>query len=439
MNLNDHLDWLRNRQSHDEQALSDRDSAAIAAQAGSTPVLLVLTDGKGVQVTDASGRSYIDFYGNNCHHVGHAHPEVVAAVARQMERLCFVSRGQTSPATIALAERLQSVHPVPGSKVMFSPAGSTAVEIALLAAKAATGRYKTISFFGAYHGRSAGALAVGGRRRDKPARIGPLVPGALHVPPFWPKAGRSPAAAAQQSLVAIGNLLREEGDIAALIAEPVRSGPTGPHVAPDWYWPEVRRLCDAYGAILIFDEVPAGLGKTGHLFADGLTSVRADITVLGKALGGGVVPLAATLISPALDTAQDLNLGYYTHERQPVSAAAGAAVLSLIVDGDLPGHVQRSAPAIAARLEALATRHPMIKRTRQQGFLFALDIADPATGQDDSVRADRLYREVIDLGLLPLPVTETCLSFSAPLVTTETEFEAAFDRLNHALTVASAH
>src|SRR5262249_6356679 len=154
-------------------------------------------------------------------------------------------------------------------RVLFVPGGSAAVELALMIAKAHTGRHKTVSFLDSYHGRSAGALSVGGALRDKSPRLGPLMPGALHAPPFYPLSGNAairyediPASAAA-SIAHLRILFENEKDIATLIAEPIRNGP---YVPPPDYWPAVRELCDRHGALLIFDDIPTGLGKTGRLF-----------------------------------------------------------------------------------------------------------------------------------------------------------------------------
>ena len=233
-----------------EAKLIERDENVSFTQANSTPALMSLTGANGVWIQDASGQKYMDFYGNNCHHVGYQHPQVVAAVREQLARFCFVSRGLTSEISIQLAEKLVAHYLVPASRVLFVPGGAAAVELALMIAKVHTGRHKTLSFWDSYHGRSAGALSVGGTPRDRSPRMGPLMPGALHVAPFYwharkPRAtSEDLAASAQASLDSLRVVFESEKDIAALIAEPIRNGP---YVPPAGYWSKVRELCDQIG------------------------------------------------------------------------------------------------------------------------------------------------------------------------------------------------
>jgi 4-aminobutyrate aminotransferase len=320
-----------------ERTILAADEAVVMRQAGTSPPLFAVRHAQGVWLEDTSGRRYIDLHGNNCHHIGHRHPRVLAALTDQLERVAFVPRGLTAEPVARLGEALLQIWPGAAGRVFLVPGGSSAVELALLLARAHTGRWKTISFHDSYHGRSAGALSLSGRRRARVPRLGPLVPGCLHVPPFYPLPGepRGPdgvEAAARRSLSAVSTVLREEGEIAAIIAETVRNGP---FVPPDWYWPEIRRLCDAHEVLLVSDEIPTGLGKTGRMFNTEHFGVRPDMTVLGKALGGAVVPLAAVIASEQLDTTGDLALGYFTHERSPLLARVGLEVLKVIHDDGL--------------------------------------------------------------------------------------------------------
>ena len=165
----------------------------------------------------------------------------------------------------------------------------------------------------------------------------------MHVPSFYGKgpgagpAGTGKEAHAESCLAALRSAFDAEDDIATLIAEPVRSTP---HVPPPWFWPRVRELCDAHGAKLIFDEIPTGLGKTGKLFVSEHFGVVPDITVLGKALGGAVVPIAAMIGDASLDVASDLPLGHYTHEKNPFTCRAALTVLEVI---ESEGLVERAA------------------------------------------------------------------------------------------------
>ncbi len=422
--------WRAEPMSSDEAALIERDEKVSFTQANSTPALMSVTAANGVWIWDMSGRKYMDFYGNNCHHVGYQHPEVLAKVREQLDRFCFVSRGLTSEAPIQLAEKLIAHYPVPESKVLFVPGGAAAAELALMIAKVHTGRHKTISFWDSYHGRSAGALSVGGTPRDRSSRMGPLMPGALHVAPFYWQA-RKPratsddmAASAQASLDSLKVVFESEKDIAALIAEPIRNGP---YVPPAGYWPRVRELCDQHGTQLIFDDIPTGLGKTGRMFNAEHFGASPDMTLLGKALGGSIAPLAAVIARSSLDTAPELNLGYFTHEKNALSAAAGLATLSVIVENKLPHRAKMLGRKVEARLNALLHQYPIVANVRYIGLMFAIDFDRSTKGKEGIELAKEFYFAVLRRGLLAMSPKANTVSFSAPMVISEEELDSALD------------
>lgn len=419
-----------------EMSLIARDDAVSFRQANASPALMSIVEAKGLWLRDASGNRYRDFYGNNCHHIGHRHPRVVEAVHSQVDKLSFVARGLTSESSIQLAEQLVAHYPSPQNKVLFAPGGAAAIEIALMLAKVNTKRFKTISFLDSYHGRSAGALSVSGSPRDRSPRLGPLVPGAFHVPPFYWDA-RTPHATDKQrrksalaSLAAIEAVFEQEKDIAAFIAEPIRNGA---HLPPPDYWPAVRALCDRFGTVLIFDDVPMGLGKTGKLFNCEHFGVLPDMTVIGKALGGAMFPLAAVIASDRLDTTEELNLSYYTHEKNPLSTAAGLATLSVIVEGDLPRQAARLGEIVSLRLQRLAERFGVIGNTRSIGLMFAVDLLSEDTCKTGEQLATDAFYGLLRRGILAMPTKGHTVSFSAPLNIEEHELEESLDILEQTI------
>lgn len=419
-----------------EAALIERDEKVSFTQANSSPPLMSVAAASGIWITDVSGRKYIDFYGNNCHHVGYQHPRVVAKVREQLDRYSFVSRGLTGESSISLAELLLANYPDPSSKVLFVPGGAAAVELALMIAKVHTRRFKTISFWDSYHGRSAGALSVGGMPRDRSPRMGPLMPGALHALPFYwharkPRATKQDvAASAQASLDSISVLFESEKDIAALIAEPVRNGP---YMPPQGYWSEVRSMCDKYGALLIFDEIPTGLGKTGRLFNSEHFGMLPDMTLLGKALGGAIAPLAAVIAKSDLDTAPELNLSYFTHEKNALSAAAGLGTLSVILDEKLPERARILGATVASRLANIQAKCNTVTNVRCAGLMFAVDFADSGGIKSGSDRAQDAYFGLLRRGMLAMNPKANTLSFSSPLVISEGELDGALRILETAI------
>jgi len=414
-----------------------RDEQAFLRQSGSTPCIAAIKHAEGIWLEDASGHRFMDLHGNNVHHVGYGEPRVIQAIMDQMRSLPFTPRRFTDEPAIELAEKLIKLWPGGSGKVLFATGGSDAIEIALKIARVATGRYKTISFYGAYHGSGFGALSIGGRHVDRPAELGPLVPGALHVPAYYRSPSESGTIAcdseewAVQSLASMRTVFERDGDIAAVIGEPIRSAP---YIPPGWFWPEVRALCDAHGALLIFDEIPTGLGKTGKMFASEHFGVRPDITVVGKSLGGGILPIAAVIASTALDCAQHLTLGHYTHEKNPVTARAALATLNVIDQDRLVENARNVGETALHRLREIAEGSPIVTSVRGKGLLLAVDVK--AGDQDDLVPGDvakSIAMKLFQRGISISASSDGVLSLSAPLTITALEMAQALDALEDVL------
>src|SRR5690606_35344468 len=284
---------------HPDPATRDlllRDAEAFLHQSLSSPCVSTIARAEGIWIEDTAGRRYMDFHGNSVHHLGYAHPRVVAAIKAQLDELSFAPRRFTNGVSVQLAETLGAIAPGDLSKVLFTTGGSDANEVALRLARAATGRFKTLSFWDAFHGAGFGAASVGGEATFRSDVAGPLLPGAEHVAPFnctrcaYGHPGPETCGLACAKMVEF--VLEREGDVAAVIAEPLRAVP----VVPPWgYWRPVRAACDRHGALLIFDEIPTGLGQTGRMFAFEHDGLVPDIVTLGKALGGGILPIAAVV------------------------------------------------------------------------------------------------------------------------------------------------
>src|SRR5262249_53319243 len=296
------------------RALLEEDRRYFLAQSLSTPCLNGVRAASGLYIEDMAGRRYMDFHGNNVHHVGHAHPRVIAAIKAQLDALTFAPRRYANASATALARALTEIAPPGLTKCLFAPSGNDAMEIALRLVRGATGRYKTIGFRGAFHGAGVAASSVGGEAIFRDPSAGPLPPGASHVSP--PSCYRCPYGEAGQggccmaAVRAIREILQREGDVAAVVAAPVSAAD---YVPPPGFWRAVRAACDEFGALLIFDEVQTGLGKTGRMFACEHDGAAPDVLVLGKALGGGIVPLAAVVTRAELDTLGDFAIGHFTH------------------------------------------------------------------------------------------------------------------------------
>src|SRR5215831_9704555 len=332
----------------------EEDARYFLHQALSTPCLDVLAGCQGLYLEDLEGRRYMDFHGNSVHQVGFANRTVVAAIKTQLDQLSFSTRRYTNRPAVALARKLAEITPGDLGKSLFCPSGAAAVGMALRLARAATDRHKTISMWDSFHGASLDASSVGGERMFR-GDIGPLLPGTEHVPP--PDARRCALGCGGRcDLRCAGYLeyvLDKEGDVAAVVAEPVRSTPAIPH--PD-YWPRIRAACDRAGTLLIFDEMPQCRGRTGRMFVSERIGVVPDVLVLGKGLGGGILPMAAIVARPELDVMADRALGHYTHEKNPVTCAAALAAIEYIEQHALVDRVRELGIRALGRMTEMAAR-----------------------------------------------------------------------------------
>jgi 4-aminobutyrate aminotransferase len=413
------------------RVLLARDEAVFFRQSLSTPCLSAVVRAEGSWLEDADGRRYLDLHGNSVHHIGHGHPKVRAAVEAQMRVLAFAPRRFTCEPAVMLAEKLCGLVPGGPWKVLFAPGGSEAVEIALKIARLATGRFKTVSFWDSFHGAGFGASSVGGEALFRSGGIGPLLPGTEHVPPFAcyrcaygfaspsgnPDLERCRMACARM----VEYVLECEGDVAAVVAEPIRAIP---YLPPPGFWQEVRRACDRTGALLVFDEIPTGLGKTGRFCAHEHVGVSPDILVLGKALGGGMLPLAAVLARADLDVMADKAIGHYTHEKNPVLAAAALATLEVIEEEDLVAKAAELGEYLVTRLRAMASHLPVIGEVRGAGLLVGVELVTPE-GARAIEEADRVLYSALERGVSFKTTMGNVLTLSPPLTVSTDELDFA--------------
>ena len=375
-------------------ALVQRDAAVFLHQAGSSPVARAITAAEGARFRDSAGHWVYDLHGNGCHHLGYGHPRLVAAAERQIHTLPFAPRRYTNPQAVALAEALVRRWPGGAGRVLFAPSGSDAIDIALKLARLATGRPGTIAFEGSWHGAGMGPLAVGGRASERPRRLGPLPGPCWHVPGYDPWAdGDVLHRSAASSVDAVAGVLAAHPEIGCMLAEPVLAGPA---LAPPGYWPRIRALCDAHGVLLVFDEIPRGLGRTGRLFASEHTGVRPDMTVLGKALGGALVPLAAVIARSDLNVAADLAIGHFTHEKSALGSAIGLEVLAVLEQEHLVARAGAIGARFAAAIAADAGQGRPITRVGAIGAMVALAFQDRRP-ETTASRIEALYREGVNL------------------------------------------
>ncbi len=309
-------------------------------------------------------------------------------------------------------------------------------------ARMATGRHKTLSFWDAFHGAGFGAGALSGEMLFRSGPAAPLVAGASHVAPFacyrcaygyeTDADGRPPLALCKLACARmVDYVLEREGDVAAVIAEPARAVP---YIPPPGFWRAVRDACDRRGALLIFDEIPTGLGKTGRMFACEHDDVAPDILVMGKALGGGILPVAAVLARPELDVGQDWAFGHYTHEKNPVSCRAALTTIEIIEDEGLVANAARVGAIALGRLEEMKAKHPEIGDVRGRGLLIGVELVKDRAGREPAKDlAEAAMYAALDRGLSFKTSTGNVLTLTPPLTISEAEMTKALDIMDAAL------
>lgn len=346
--------------------------------------------GQGSIIEDIMGRKFIDCLGGfGVYNMGIRHPKIIAAVKAQLERMPLSSQELLDPMRGFLAELLGELAPGDLQECFFISNGTDAVEGALKLARLYTKKAGFISTTGGFHGKSMGSLSVMGR--------------AVYRKPFQPLLS-------DVYFVDYGDIkdlerelkkLTDLGeDIAAIILEPIQ-GEAGAVVPPDDYLPRVRELCDKYGILLILDEVQTGMGRCGRTFACELYNVTPDILCLGKALGGGVMPLSAFMSTPKIWKVLEDNpfLHSSTFGGNPLACAAGIAAINVLLEENLAQQAAEKGAYLMKRLRALQALYPeILKVVRGKGLLIGLEFTDRFIGY--RVAAGLFKRGVLVAGTL---------------------------------------
>lgn len=424
--------WSETHLAPGTKQLLEEDARYFLHQSLSTPCLNVLKGCKGAWIEDVEGRRLLDFHGNNVHQAGFSHPRVVEAITRQMQDLSFCTRRYTNLPAIELARKLAELAPGDLSRVLFAPGGTSAIGIALKLARSATGRFKTISMWDSFHGASLDAISVGGEAIFR-ENAGPLLPGCEHVPPPDPR--HCPFDCGIKCNLKCANyvdyVLEKEGDVAAVVAETVRSTP---YIPPVEYWQAVRKACDKHGALLILDEIPHCLGRTGRMFTCEHYGIIPDMVVIGKALGGGIFPLAALIAREGLNVAGGKALGHYTHEKNPVACAAALAAIGVIEEENLLQRTRELGDEALVRMREMQRRNPIIGDVRGLGLLMGIELVrDRATMERAVQEAERVMYNCLSNGLNFKVTMGNILTLTPALTITREELHTAFDIIEQTL------
>jgi len=424
-------EWWKKLPEKTKKLLED-DERHFLNQALSTPCLNVIDECQGIYIEDITGKRYMDFHGNNVHHVGYGHPRVIDAIKEQMDKLPFCVRRYTNVTAIELAKKLTKLAPGDLSKCLFCPGGTDAVEIAIKLAMGYTGRFKTISWWDSFHGASFGSISVGGEAIFR-GEIS-LLPGTEHVPP--PDCYRCPFGQPgheECNLECAQNVryvMEREGDVCAVIAETIRSTP---YVPPPEYWKEVRKACDENDVMLIIDEIPHGLGTTGKMFTCDHYDLVPDVLVLGKSLGGGVLPIAASIAREGMDVMGHRSLGHYTHEKNPVLCAAALATIEVIEEEKLVENASKQGEYALKRLDEMKDEHKLIGDVRGKGLLMGVELVRDSRKTRAIDEAEAVMYRCLEKGLSFKLTMGNIITLTPPLTISMGEMDGALNILDESL------
>ncbi|HBB9958920.1 aspartate aminotransferase family protein [Vibrio parahaemolyticus] len=375
--------WNASMDDERTQALLKRDSEVFLHQAMSTPCLDTLEAAEGIYIQDATGKKYMDFHGNNVHQLGYGHPHVIKRVQEQIAKLPFSPRRFTNETAIECAEKLTQICGGELNRVLFAPGGTSAVGMALKLARHITGNYKVVSLWDSFHGASLDAISVGGEACFRQG-MGPLMAGVERIPPAVSYRGAFPVADGSDVHYAdyLEYVIEKEGGVGAFIAEAVRN--TDVQVPSNAYWKRIREICDKHNVMLIIDDIPNGMGRSGEWFTYQAYDIEPDILCIGKGLGGGLVPIAAMVTKDKYNTAEQISMGHYTHEKSPIGCAAALATMEAIEQDGLLDKVKADSQFMREKLLEMKAKYPVIGDVRGIGMLWGIELV---TDHESKARA----------------------------------------------------
>jgi LysW-gamma-L-lysine/LysW-L-ornithine aminotransferase len=363
---------------------------------------IIMVRGQGASLWDADGQEYIDCAaGHGVANLGHAHPKVAAAIAQQSTQLVTLFETFYNDKRAALMDKITGL--VPGlDKVFFCNSGAEAVEAALKFARVSSGRKNVIAAMRGFHGRTMGALSATYNKKYKEA-FEPLVPGFSHVP--------------YNNIAALEAAVTDQ--VAAVILEAVQ-GEGGVYPADPAYLQAARRICTERGALLIIDEIQAGLGRTGKLFAFQHSGITPDIVCIAKSLAGGL-PMGAVLFG---DAVKNLAPGLHgsTFGGNPLSCAAALAALTAIEEEDLPGQAAAKGAYLMEELKSLES--PLIREVRGLGLMVGIELKQKVAPYLQALQ---------DRHILALNAGLTTIRLLPPLVITREQLDRVVAALTEVL------
>jgi 4-aminobutyrate aminotransferase len=408
---------------------------------------MVAKSGCGLRVTDVDGNEFLDFAaGIAVTSTGHCHPEVVKAIQDQAAELIHISGTDFYYENMTtLAERLSAIAPMPGPhKFLYGNSGAEAVECALKLARYHTGRQNIISFFGAFHGRTMGALSLTASKPQQKRRFAPFVPGVHHVAYPYAYRGCPDGTPAEQEAYALNcaryiedklfkTVLPPE-EVAAIILEPIQ-GEGGYVVAPTNFLQEIRRICDRHGILLIADEVQAGSGRTGKWWSIEHSGVQPDIITIAKGIASGMplgICMARAEIMSWVPGSHASTFG-----GNPVCIAAALATLDILEREGLQ-NATTVGEAILTRLRPWIAKHPTVGDVRGRGLMIGIELVkDKQSRTPVGAMRDKVVDLAFERGLLILGCGETSIRLCPPLIVNQHEADVALDILEECIIQAA--
>jgi 4-aminobutyrate aminotransferase len=404
---------------------------------------LVAKRGRGVVIEDVDGNEFLDFAaGIAVCSTGHCHPEVVAAIRQQAGELIHMSGTDFYYENMTtLAERLSKIAPMKGPhKVYYGNSGAEAIEAALKLARYHTRRQNIIAFYGAFHGRTMGALSLTASKPQQRRRFAPLVPGVTHIP--YPNLYRRPAGTdATDYAVGCARFLEDKvfktslapEEVAAIFVEPFQ-GEGGYLPAPAAFMQELRRICDKHGILLVCDEVQSGCGRTGKWWAVEHTGVEPDMITVAKGIASGM-PLSALITRAEI---MDWVPGSHasTFGGNPVCIAAALATLD-VIEREALANSAAMGEYIMDRIQAWPGQHKIVGDVRGRGLMIAVEIvADQKSKEPSGELRDRIVELAFERGILFLGAGPNSLRICPPLIVNKEQIDAALDVLEECIGMA---
>jgi len=426
------------------KALIDRDARAVSPSY-TRPYPLAMARGEGIVVEDVDGNRFLDFAaGIAVSSTGHSHPDVVKAIVDQAHKFLHMSGTDFYyEPQVHLAEVMGEIAPIAGPvRSFFGNSGTEAVEAALKLARYKSGRQYTIAFFGAFHGRTMGALAATASKATQRRGFGPLTPGVYHAP--YADCYRCPLRLQPDTCQAecLGFIedqillhLVAPDEVAAILLEPIQ-GEGGYLVPPRQFIDRLKAIAGRHGMFLIVDEVQSGMGRTGKMFASEHFGLEADIVTVAKGIASGM-PLG---ICAAKADIMSWPPGTHasTFGGNPVSCAAALVTIDL-----LRRSLTANAATVGARLmdglRDLAAKHPLIGDVRGKGLMIGLELVkDRQTKERAPDERDAVVQAMFRRGVLLLGAGKNAIRFCPPLVVTKAQVDDVIRLLDEALEEVAA-